>query len=226
MEPVGCVRMLATMHRGFLGRLACAAAVLASALGSAQAAGDDAYAILRKASGDAALRATLIREGRAASFFCANCHGEEGTSRYAEVPNLAGQHPVYLVDQIEAFLSGRRRNEFMQGLMKVLGEREKAAIALAYAEQPGAPALKAAPPSAKAGAAHFQRVCARCHDGEARGGESIPRLAGQQPEYLRLSLLRYLRKTGERVSPDMSAAVAELGEANIDAVVAYLASLR
>lgn len=218
--------MFAKMHKGLPGRLACAVAMLVCVLSGAQAAGDDAYAILRKASGDATLRSALIREGRAASFFCANCHGEEGLSRYPEVPNLAGQHPVYLVNQIEAFLSGKRRNEFMQGLMKVLGERDKAAIALSYAEQPGVPALKAAPAAAKTGEAHFQRVCARCHHGDARGGESIPRLAGQQPEYLRVSLLRYLRKTGERVSPDMSAAVAELGEANIDAVVGYLASVR
>lgn len=217
--------MLAIMPRGFLQSLACALALLGSGP-SAAVAGDDAYAILRKASGDAALRSALIREGRAANFFCTNCHGEDGSSRYLEVPNLAGQHPVYLVNQIEAFLSGKRRNEFMQGLMKVLGEREKAAIALAYSDLPGKPALAAVPAAAKAGEAHFQRACARCHQGDARGGEAVPRLAGQQPDYLRMSLQRYLRRSGERVSPEMSAAVADLGEPNIDAVVAYLASMR
>jgi cytochrome c553 len=66
----------------------------------------------------------------------------------------------------------------------------------------------------------------RCHQADAHGNEGIPRLAGQQPEYLRLSLKRYLNKTGERVYPDMSVAVSELGDANIEAVVQYLAGLK
>lgn len=207
------------------GRLALTAATLV-ALSNAAHAGDDARALLVKAGADGALRATLIREGRTASFFCTNCHGENGISRFPEVPNLASQNPVYLLNQIEAFQSGKRRNEFMQGLMKVLGERDKAAIALSYASAPGVASLAQPSPAAAAGEAHFKRVCVRCHQSDAHGKESIPRLAGQQPEYLRVSLHRYLEKTGERVYPDMSAAVAELGGGNIDSVVQYLAGLK
>lgn len=217
---------IAEMWKRFPVRLALAAAALSLISAGALAAGEDARALLSRASSDASLRSALLKEGRTASFFCSNCHGENGASRYPEVPNLAAQNPAYLVAQIEAFQSGKRRDEFMQGLMKVLGEREKAAIALAYSAQPPASAVANPPASAQTGEGHFQRVCARCHQGDARGREAIPRLAGQQPAYLRLSLQRYLRKSGERVFPEMSAAVAELGEANIDAVVAYLASLK
>lgn len=172
-------------------------------------------------SGPAGLK--LAQEaGRKAAFFCANCHGETGLSKYPEVPNLAGQHPVYVLGQIEAFLSGRRKDAFMQGLMKVLSEEEKAQIAVFLAAQPVPPSR----PGAVAGDGRelFSRNCARCHGAEAKGGETFPRLAGQQDEYLRRSLQRYLKASGERIYPPMTAAVNGLGEKNIEAVVNYLSS--
>lgn len=164
--------------------------------------------------------------GRKASFFCANCHGENGLSKYPEVPNLAGQHPGYVLGQIEAFLTGRRKDAFMQGLMKVLSAEEKAQIAVFYAAQPVIPAGTPSAARAAEGRKHFERTCVRCHGAEARGGENFPRLAGQQPEYLKRSLQRYLKVSGERIYPPMTAAVSGLGEGNIDAVVEYLSNLR
>ena len=162
--------------------------------------------------------------GRKASFFCANCHGETGNSKYSEVPNLASQHPAYVLNQIEAFLSGKRKDAFMQGLMKVLSAEEKADIAVYFAAQTVIPSAR---PGARAaeGRTLFQQNCARCHGPEAKGGETFPRLAGQQPEYLRRSLTRYLKQTGERIYPPMTAAVTGLGERTIDAVVDFLSSL-
>jgi cytochrome c553 len=168
----------------------------------------------------------LAEEGRQASSFCANCHGESGHSKYPEVPNLAGQHPAYVLTQIEAFLSGKRKDPFMQGLMKVLSAREKSAIAQFYATAATQPAAPAAGPRAAEGAGHFQRLCARCHQADARGGETFPRLAGQQPEYLRRTLRRYLSLSGERFYGPMTAAVMQLEDKNIEAVVDYLSSLK
>lgn len=164
-------------------------------------------------------------EGRKAAFFCANCHGETGVSRYPEVPNLAGQNPVYVLKQIEAFLSGKRKDPFMQGLMKVLSEHDKAAISLYYAGEVVTPAVQ---PGARAadGAVLYAKLCARCHQDDARGGEAFPRLAGQQREYLRISLNRYLKQTGERFYAPMTAAVMQLGESNIEAVADHLAALK
>ncbi|HJV24878.1 MAG TPA: c-type cytochrome [Aromatoleum sp.] len=208
---------------GFRGRLAVIAVVMAAC--SNALAGDTVQDLIHKAASDSPTHAALVKEGHSASFFCANCHGESGASRYPEVPNLAGQNPVYVANQISAFVSGKRRNEFMQGLMKVLSDREKAAIAVYFADAGATPAGKGGA-AAVQGESHFKRICVRCHQADAHGNEGIPRLAGQQPEYLRLSLKRYLNKTGERVSTDMSAAAAELGEANIEAVVQYLAGLK
>lgn len=188
---------------------------------SAQAAptgNASAREILAQAVPNTPQRAALAEEGRKAAFFCANCHGEQGISRYGEVPNLAGQHPAYVLTQIEAFLSGARKDAFMQGLMKVLSERDKAAIAVHFASSPPLQ-LKA---TAGNGAKLFAQHCAHCHKADAGGAENFPRLAGQQAEYLRRSLKRYLTQSGERFYAPMTAAVIQLGEKNIEAVVEYL----
>ncbi|NMG75356.1 c-type cytochrome [Aromatoleum diolicum] len=208
------------------GRLAIAAALLAVFCNTASAGPEAVQGLLKKAAADPATRAALIREGDSAAFFCKNCHGEKGIARFPEVPNLAAQNPAYIVSQIDAFLTGKRRNEFMQGLMKVLGDREKAAIAMFYGNAVPAASVATRGPAAAGGAEHYKRLCVSCHQNDAHGSESFARLAGQQVDYLRLSLKRYLTRTGERTNSEMSAAVTQLGEQNIESVVQYLASLK
>lgn len=207
-------------------RLALFVLLIGVGTGTASAGNDAVMQLIAKAASDSAARTALVREGDAAAFFCKNCHGDKGIARYPEVPNLASQNPAYIVSQIEAFLSGKRRNEFMQGLMKVLGDREKAAIALFYANQPATPAVAAPPPAAAAGEGHYKRLCMSCHQAGGYGSEAFARIAGQQPAYLRLSMKRYLARSGERTNAEMSASVGQLGEANIEPVVQYLASLK
>lgn len=187
---------------------------------------DAARAQVHQAMADPAKRTQFAAEGARAAFFCTNCHGENGSSKMRDVPNLAAQHPDYLLDQIEAFLSGKRRDAFMQGLMKVLSDDEKARIAVFYATSAPQPAVAEPGPRAAEGAGHFAKLCARCHRDDAGGDASFPRLAGQQPEYLRISLKRYMDMSGERLYPPMTGAVRQLGAANIDAVVDYLSSRR
>ncbi len=186
----------------------------------------DAREHLDRGVADPLERETLINEGRSAAFFCANCHGEEGNSRLPDVPNLAGQNPIYILNQIQAFVTGKRQNAFMEGLMKVLNEREKAAIAMYFSSGRGEPAVNAPGPLAMMGEQQYLLHCASCHRPDAHGAEQFPRLAGQQPEYLRASLTRYLRDSGERNYPAMTEAVRRLGESNIEGVVQYLSSLR
>lgn len=184
----------------------------------------EARTLVEQASADPQLHATLVESGRQAAAFCMNCHGETGNSKLPDVPNLAGQHPAYVLDQIEAFLAGKRKNDFMQGLMKVLSEEDKATIALFFANAQPVPAIAQAGPRAGEGAAKFAELCSRCHREDAGGDASFPRLAGQQPDYLRLSLKRYLDMSGERIYPPMTGAVRALGADKIDAMVDYLSS--
>lgn len=190
----------------------------------ATAYASEARTQIDNAAKDPELRVRMAESGRKAAAFCMNCHGETGNSKLTDVPNLAGQHPVYVLNQIEAFLSGARKNDFMQGLMKVLSEEDKATIAIFFANAEPVPAVKQPGPKAGDGARYFAEQCARCHREDAGGDASFPRLAGQQPEYLRVTLRRYLDMSGERLYPPMTGAVRSLGADKIDAVVEYLSS--
>jgi cytochrome c553 len=170
-----------------------------------------------------ALRAAR-EAGRKISFFCANCHGDNGVSNLPTVPNLAGQNADYLLEQTRKFGTGDRKEPFMQGLIKVLREEEIIQMSLFYASQNPRPG-KPSPASVEAGKRLFTVHCVRCHGEKARGDELIPRLAGQHKEYLVESVSRYRNKSGERQDPQMSASVAPLTDANIRAVAAYLNSL-
>lgn len=188
---------------------------------SAQASAD---AALQAVLADPAARQAAEAAGKKAAFFCANCHGENGVSNLPEVPNLAGQNPAYLLEQIRKFGSGQRRDEFMQGLIKVLKEEERLQISLFYASQRPLPGKQDAALVAT-GKVFYEKLCARCHGEQAKGNETIPRLAGQHPEYLVTSITRYRDRTGERRDPLMSSAVAPLKNPDIKAVSAYLYTL-
>lgn len=170
-----------------------------------------------------ALRAA-IDAGRKASFFCVNCHGPDGNSSIPEVPNLAGQNPAYLLEQIRKFGAGERKDAFMQGLIKVLKDEERIQVALAYADAK-VNEHKSNPALAARGKELFGKLCVRCHGEQGHGNEKIPRLAGQQIPYLQTSLTRYRDKTGERNDQLMAIATSALKNEDITAIANYLTQL-
>jgi cytochrome c553 len=165
-----------------------------------------------------------VDAGRKAAFFCANCHGEEGISKTADVPNLAGQNPAYLMEQIRKFGSGERKDKFMQGLIKVLKDDERLQIALFYASTQVPPSPAAASQVAR-GKELFGKLCVRCHGEQARGNETIPRLAGQKIPYLQTTITRYRDQTGERNNQLMAIATASLKNEDVTALAHYLTQL-
>ncbi len=165
-----------------------------------------------------------IAAGKKASFFCANCHGEGGVAKTSDVPNLAGQHPTYLLEQIRKFGSGERIDAFMQGLIKVLSDDERAQIALYYSSV-GVPPSVGDLALATRGKVLFERMCVRCHGADARGNALYPRLAGQQQPYLQKSITHYRDGTGVRNNPLMKIATAQLKNDDIVALSHYLTQL-
>ncbi len=67
---------------------------------------------------------------------CAACHGADGIAKSADVPHLAGQHELYLFNQIKAFRSGKRPHEEMRYMSRQLSEAEMREIARHYAAMP------------------------------------------------------------------------------------------
>jgi cytochrome c553 len=67
---------------------------------------------------------------------CAACHGSDGMSVDTSIPNLAGQHYVYLVQQLAAFKSGSRVSPLMTELARPLTDQQIADISAYYAGVP------------------------------------------------------------------------------------------
>ena len=189
------------------------------------AAADERAERLKAVQADPAALKAALDAGHKASFFCANCHGETGIAKFPNVPNLAGQNPAYLLEQIRKFRSGERKDEFMQGMIKVLKEEDLIPIALFYASSPVPPGHADAALAAQ-GKALFMRTCIQCHGEHAHGNDLIPRLAGQQPTYLQTAITRYRDKTGQRNDPRMLAATGSLKNEEIAALVQFLVQVQ
>ena len=193
---------------------------LVSGLAQAQAPIERLKAIQ---SDPAALR-SAVDSGKKVTFFCANCHGEDGVSKTPEVPNLAGQNPAYLLEQIRKFGSGERKDAFMQGLIKVLKDEERIQAAAYYASMPVPPG-KADATQVPKGKELFTKLCVRCHGEQARGNETYPRLAGQKFPYLQTTITRYRDQTGIRNNQLMAIATSTLKNDDITAIAHYLTQL-
>ena len=67
---------------------------------------------------------------------CVPCHGLDGMGRDAEIPNLAGQHELYLFNQLKAFRAGRRRHQEMQYISRHMTADEMKSLAAYFANLP------------------------------------------------------------------------------------------
>jgi cytochrome c553 len=180
---------------------------------------------LKEVERDPKLSEALFKTGRKVAAVCANCHGEGGNSVKPDIPNLAGQNPAYLIEQLRKFTDGRRRNEFMEGMIKAMSSDEKVGMVLFYSAQTVTHKSAANPALAAAGKEYYGRICWRCHAADGRGNDQFARIAGQQPEYLRQSLKGYRSGTGARTDPLMAASTKQMTDADIEAVVAYVMSM-
>jgi len=171
-----------------------------------------------------ALKAAIVAGKRAATF-CANCHGDSGISVLDYVPNLAGQNAFYLLAQIDKFGDGRRKSDFMSGLVKVLKPDERFNIAVFYASQVVPPTPAKDRGQAIAGGKHFARACVGCHGAKGYGTREVARLAGQRNGYLKQALTDYRTGSGVRSDSRMTGVAQKLSDTDIAALAAYLGTL-
>jgi cytochrome c553 len=60
---------------------------------------------------------------------CAGCHGGAGAGIPAQYPRVAGQYPDYLLEQLQRYASGERKNIQMQAIASRMREGEMQAVA-------------------------------------------------------------------------------------------------
>ena len=158
--------------------------------------------------------------------FCANCHGPAGHSVLPEVPNLAAQNTVYVLNQLNKFHDGRRRgNFFMEGLVRGKSNEERFGLAVYYTDQEPASFKVDDAALAARGRSLYEESCKRCHGESGAGSERNSRIAGQHPSYLNMSIKRY-RENKDRSEARMFKATKALNDQEIKALSAYIGSLR
>lgn len=181
---------------------------------------------LQQAMADPKLADELHKVGRKVSAVCANCHGDGGNSTKPSVPNLAGQNPAYLLEQVRQFADGRRRYEFMEGMIRAMNSDEKIGMVLFYAAQPVTPKPVADAALLAKGQEIFGKNCFRCHGDMGRGNDQIARIAGQQTDYLRSTLKRYRDGPNTRANSIMTPNTKLLTDVDIESLVAYVSSMQ
>lgn len=187
----------------------------------------DLPALLKEAVANPKRTEDLYKTGQKVSMFCANCHGDNGNSSKPEIPNLAGQNPAYLLEQLRKFTDGSRRNEFMEGMIKALSADEKVGMVLFYSRQTVAPRTTGASAAVLArGKDLYSKSCWRCHAEDGHGNATFARIAGQQPAYLAVTLKRYRTNEGARTDPIMAANTKLLSDADIEALIAHVSTMR
>jgi len=167
---------------------------------------------------------------------CQECHGTEGQSDDARIPNHAGQYADYLIKQLNNFQSGARRYDIMNKMAADLSSEDIADIAAYFAGQ------KPMHGDGKAGNSQIADLfangdparnipaCVSCHgeNGKGRLANNViyPLIAGQRKLYLRRQLIYW--KLSERTnSPDgvMNQVVQALTDDEIDNLSDYISGL-
>ena len=75
--------------------------------------------------------------GKSKSQVCAACHGADGNSQVAMYPKLAGQYKDYLVNSLNAYKSGSRKNAIMSGFAAGLSDQDIIDLSTYYSKQKG-----------------------------------------------------------------------------------------
>ena len=68
---------------------------------------------------------------------CQQCHGPDGNSPVPQFPKLGGQHAKYIVQVLEDYKTGVRRNPIMAGFSAALSKQDREDLAAWYASQSG-----------------------------------------------------------------------------------------
>ena len=158
---------------------------------------------------------------------CFACHGAEGNSSNPAVPSIAGQPSQFIATALFFFRQGDRKDAQMTSMAKGLSNADMNDLAAYFSAQKALPPQhKTRPDNAKAGPDLAKKFnCTQCHGPRLQGQQHIPRLAGQQFEYLRTQLKGFKAGTQADTDGNMTSAAQALSEKDIEVLVDYIAGL-
>lgn len=175
----------------------------------------------------------LARGQAIATQVCGACHSHDGSRGAPANPIIAGQHPEYLVTQLQHFKSGQRNNAIMRGFASTLSDADMVNVAAYYASKQAKPGAAKDKDLVLIGERIWRggipdrkiAACAGCHSPNGAGIPiQYPRIAGQHAEYTEAQLLGF--RSGARVNIQMNGVAAKMNDREIKAVADYAAGLR
>jgi len=168
-----------------------------------------------------------LEAGRRKAEPCATCHGRDGNATTPGTPSLAGQPVFFTHWQLIKFRDGRRRDPQMSPFAQNLSDEDMADLAAYYAAQPPRSRPVRTDPAKVAAGRELAGLhhCTSCHKPGLTGQQQVPRLAGQDYDYL-LKLLRgFKAKTASDLDGTMTMAAQPLGQGDIENLVQFIVSV-
>ncbi len=158
---------------------------------------------------------------------CLACHGVNGNSTMPGVPSLAAQNARYIYLQLRDYQEGRRDNPMMSPMAADLTRPEMQELANYFSQQKlSSKGFKADPDKVKKGIAKAdETLCAMCHLGEFKGQNEIPKVAGQNFDYVVSMLKAFKAKTRTNDAGNMTSVASTLSDEDIENLGHYIAGL-
>ena len=168
-----------------------------------------------------------MEEGRQKAQVCGACHGADGNSTIPTIPSLAGQPKQFIVSALFMFREGRRKNDQMTPFVEKLKNADLNDLALFFSSQKmTAPTRATASENVALGKAITEKNnCVACHTATLTGQQHIPRLAGQNIDYLREQLKLFRASTRADFDGTMTSAVQGLTPGDIEILADYLSGM-
>lgn len=164
------------------------------------------------------------KRGEKLSQPCARCHGKLGETLVSSMPDLARQNPIYLVNAITAYQTGKRQNALMKAEVMDLKQQAIKDIASYYASIEVAdnndknPTHEGFDPLKQGG--RLASNCSACHGEQGNSQSSgTPSLATLSHDYFLKALQEY--GNGKRKHQMMQSFAASIDESQAEKLALY-----
>jgi cytochrome c553 len=164
---------------------------------------------------------------------CAWCHGASAQG-FATAPQLAGQRPAYIVNQLRGFYDHTRDNplsqQYMWGAASKLTPASAHELAAYFANLESKPANDGEKELYAQGRQIYDLgipeenivACVACHGPNAEGIRQIPKLGGLSYHYLKRKLKQWGAGYHLAAEPPMPQIASKLSHEQIEALASYL----
>jgi len=168
-----------------------------------------------------------IEAGRQKAQVCVACHGAMGNSTNPVMPSLAGQPAQFIAMELFQFREGNRKDPQMTPMAANLSNGDMNDLAAYFSAQKLEPPVHRSAPATAVVAEPLVRQygCVQCHGPALLGQQHIPRLAGQQVEYLQRQLRGFKAQTRADLDGEMTSALQAVPDQDIDVLADYLSGL-